>query len=804
MAEVSDAAVLLEGDFRGYNLVGYQNQVYALPLTLGPISVEREPDRQRPGILVGTDLNAVKEEVRLQGKLGILRVDLADNCNIRCIMCQLYNTRPIRHVQFLDFDMFRRQTTGFLKKWSTINLGNVAESTIHPRFGDYLRYIRDETDATICILTNGKLLGRYANLINEIGNCLIHISVDSIQKETHEYIRDGSNYDALLRNFDLIDIKKTQVMLVFTLMNSNIGEYESMVEFCKVRGFQIAAFPMILRDEEGIIPWRLLKESLWFNIDGLRYWLQHHYGKDYGLVHRGTATGAIGPQLDAFSCNAHETDLTMFANGNAILCGKEWLGTLESQSLEEMWRSAAARQFRQEVDRDRAPCMSCDYREGCLSPSMFLMRNHFNERIMTALPADIKNAIAFDRQISNEEALDLFIRNLSDDLTVFDIEGSAVSYTARQILSIHERGGPIAAGTQPDLYKRLTAETNSSRRVELVETGYKGYNLVRYRRAYWGLPQALGVISINQERDRAKPGIIQAPDLESLKQIIDATVVEPARFIEACGAYNLGSYQGQFWAIPRALGETRLEDEQHRQRPGIIHANNLATLKQLIPDTNVAEEPALFIETYGAYNLKRYQGQFWAIPGALGEMRLEEEQHRQRPGIIHANDLATLKRLISDTTVRFEPPQFIETYGAYNLGSYQGQFWAIPGALGKTRLEDEQHRQRPGIIHADDLATLKRLIPETTFAEAERFKPPQFIETYGAYNLGSYRGQFWAIPGALGETRLEDEQHRQRPGIIQANDLATLKQLIPDTTVAEASSMPTILRHLKRLIPTSL
>src|ERR1035441_8862041 len=75
---------------------------------------------------------------------GYLRIDLADNCNIRCIMCQAYNSMPVSAMKFLDFDKFAENTRGEIGKWDYIQLGNVAEATIHPKFGEYLRFVRSE------------------------------------------------------------------------------------------------------------------------------------------------------------------------------------------------------------------------------------------------------------------------------------------------------------------------------------------------------------------------------------------------------------------------------------------------------------------------------------------------------------------------------------------------------------------------------------------------------------------------------------------------------------------------------------
>src|SRR5215831_1490848 len=250
---------------------------------------------------------------------GYLRLDLADNCNIRCIMCQAYNGLSVSAMQFMDFDLFVRQTEGHLGEWSTIQLGHVAEATIHPRFSDFLRYIRAQSGATIHIVTNGMLLTRCAPVINEVGNCLVQVSMDSVHKETHEYIREGSHYDRLVAALDLLDRTRNRVLLSFTLMNSNIKEYDDMVDFCRSRGFSMSTFPMILRDERGIIPFRLLKESLWFNREALSGWLRKHYGKDYGRIVHGAAPGTANTEVNEFTCNAHNLDLTIDAAGNAVL-----------------------------------------------------------------------------------------------------------------------------------------------------------------------------------------------------------------------------------------------------------------------------------------------------------------------------------------------------------------------------------------------------------------------------------------------------------------------------------------------------
>src|ERR1700687_5400413 len=111
---------------------------------------------------------------------GYFRMDLTDNCNIRCIMCQAYNWMPVNTMRFIDFDRFVAATSREIGKWQVIQVGNVAEATIHPRFPDFIRYIRREApDSQIRLVTNGRLLNKFAPLLNEAGNVVVQVSMDS-------------------------------------------------------------------------------------------------------------------------------------------------------------------------------------------------------------------------------------------------------------------------------------------------------------------------------------------------------------------------------------------------------------------------------------------------------------------------------------------------------------------------------------------------------------------------------------------------------------------------------------------------
>jgi radical SAM protein with 4Fe4S-binding SPASM domain len=513
---------------------------------------------------------------------GYFRVDLADNCNIRCIMCQAYNSMSLSSMNFLDFDTFVANTRGEIGKWSTVQLGNVSEATIHPRFEEFLRYIRSEApDTQIHIVTNAKTLHKFASLINDTGNCMVQISMDSVQKKTHEYIREGSNFDRAIANMSMLDPNRTRVLLSFTLMRSNVREYPEMVAFCQERGYHMSVFPMIVRSENGVLPYNLLQESLWFDSENLRTWLTQFYGATYDTM-IGTASGAC-EYVTEFSCNAHYQDLNMDARGFVNLCGKLSLGVLTQTPLHEIWHSVEAEHFRLQVETDRGPCMTCDYRQRCLSPSMALLDNHFTDELVAAISPETRHAIRYDRTISDDEARWLFVRDVGSKAGVFEIAGGGKDWSARRVIPRDTAGqyrfdDPINADSRHALHDRMRRDADSGLYVLFIEP-FGVYNLIKYHGKYWALPMSLGPLNITHEPDRQKPGILTADTLEELRVL--ACPSEPPRLLEGWNGYNLVAYQGRFWGIPLTFGPYDLTQPENQSRDGMKVADNLDRLRQL-------------------------------------------------------------------------------------------------------------------------------------------------------------------------------------------------------------------------------
>lgn len=523
----TDAKPKLLTTYRMHNLVIYENKIYSIPLSLGEIDFSKNEHKNNSHISI---YDTQKEACRaLENKpytLGYLRMDLTSNCNIRCIMCQTHNLNSDNI--YFDFDVFKAQTKGKLDAWSTIQIGNLAEPTIHPRFGDFLEYIRSESDALIIIVTNGILLGKYASLINKLKNISVQISIDSLNKDIHEKIRKGSKFDKVMRAVKMLDTSVTQVKLTFTLMYSNVKEYDSVVEFCKQNNYGYDFYPMHLRRDQGkSLSYNLIWESLWFHKKEMKEWIEKFYGKNYGEV----AKDNIAIKSDEwnpseFDCNAHEYDLLIDASGNASLCGMQQLPNLNKKSLDLIWNSEEAVDFREKINTDRSPCKACGYRKFCLSPSITELKNHIDGAIFSMLSKETKKKISLNNSFSDEERLRFFLDDIIDSIAVYlktSSKKAIVFSDFQKILpplelediifqnsDIIELDASCIVKSINEIYKNL----------ELIEANINAYNIVSYHHFYLGVPISLGVLDLTVREARELKGIIRCNSLQVLKEKI--------------------------------------------------------------------------------------------------------------------------------------------------------------------------------------------------------------------------------------------------------------------------------------------
>jgi radical SAM protein with 4Fe4S-binding SPASM domain len=336
---------------------------------------------------------------------------------------------------------------------------------------------------------------------------------------------------------------------------------------------------MIVRAESGVVPFNLLQESLWFSRDHLQVWLREEYGANYDRM-IGTATGA-SEQTTEFDCNAHYLDLNLDAVGSVNLCGKVTLGNLNQIDLHSLWHGKSAQEFRLEVETDRGPCMTCDYRQRCLSPSMSLIDNHFSEQITRVLSGEAREVLKYDRSISDDEARWHFVRDLSSYLGVFEIAHQDV-WTARRVSAgdtpgTYELGETLRANTRHELHQsharpgELGPEWRIRRNPREVQPGGVPGRVL-------GTSDVAGLRECHSGSRSAKAGVLFAKSLDELRKMCGPANWEPPKLLGSVNEYNIVRYEGAFWGIPLAFGPFDLTDPVNHTREGLKVARTLEEL----------------------------------------------------------------------------------------------------------------------------------------------------------------------------------------------------------------------------------
>ena len=190
--------------------------------------------------------------------LDTMLIELADFCNLQCIMCDMSEEGRRRHGhpnpekpfhttqrRFLPFESFKSIIDSINQsdiRIGVLSLFWLGEPLLNPEFNKMLTYLnRNMKNIGGWLLhTNGQILPEETlKLIFESdGNNTLHFSVDAASPELYAKIRKGGNYEKLVAN-----IRKTldyrakiprpnlKLMLQFIVMEENKHEAKKFAEF---------------------------------------------------------------------------------------------------------------------------------------------------------------------------------------------------------------------------------------------------------------------------------------------------------------------------------------------------------------------------------------------------------------------------------------------------------------------------------------------------------------------------------------------------------------------------------------------
>lgn len=313
-----------------------------------------------------------------------VHIEVTSNCNLDCEFCYRRSWNEVPNDMGLDLyskvlDEIEEMGAEFV--W----LSGWGEPTFHKNFSELIEITSQRF--RIGLLTNGLLLGQYAEEIVSKGVEKVVISVDSLDPEKYEDIRIGSELEQLLKAIkQLREEKRRQrsrypsIWFLKVLMKSNLEELPQEVG----KASDIGAVGLIL---SNLIPTKeeLAGQVLYGRTPDPRTKKVLHIARGKAIVSRIklvepefeyrtdrfcpfvgrdqlaiTRSGEVSPCLFALH------DYFAWIDGRRKKIAQISFGNLREKNLREIWWDRRFAEFRARVDLLQFPsCNDCPYEQFC-------------------------------------------------------------------------------------------------------------------------------------------------------------------------------------------------------------------------------------------------------------------------------------------------------------------------------------------------------------------------------------------------------------------------------------------------------
>jgi MoaA/NifB/PqqE/SkfB family radical SAM enzyme len=187
----------------------------------------------------------------------LFQVEPSLKCNLACVMCPWGKLHS--EAGLMAWDTFARIAANF-RLAQEVDLTGGGEPATHPRLADMVR-VAKEAGCEVGFSTNGTLLNSdLAETLVSLGQDWISFSIDAATAETYERIRQGAQFEAVMRNVEALrDMKAARrsqtpkMMLVFVMMHENFHEVPAYVDLAHELGVEQIIFKnldVILKEDD--------------------------------------------------------------------------------------------------------------------------------------------------------------------------------------------------------------------------------------------------------------------------------------------------------------------------------------------------------------------------------------------------------------------------------------------------------------------------------------------------------------------------------------------------------------------------
>ncbi len=332
-------------------------------------------------------------------------------CNMKCIMCQVHrNSASKKKSNVENSDMptrlFRKIVNETFSTSKVVCPTVMGEPFLTSFFPEFIQAVADY-DAKMNMVTNGMLLDK-SKIVAIVPHLLnLTVSFDGSNNKTFESIRQGSNYDRILRNITdfnsarkLIINEKPTLTFQVTLMRENIEELPDIIKIAnELNVDRIVAFHMYAFDNE------LQKNSLMNYQDltdenltkaremGEKFKIQLTLPRLFKSNRNEYAfdSNLISESVKGRRCKFLWSEVWISNNGDVTPCcvpNRPVMGNLYESSFIEIWNGEKYQRLRKGLVEDDPLdcCQNCafasQYRGECeYSKKSFILGNYLEKNI---------------------------------------------------------------------------------------------------------------------------------------------------------------------------------------------------------------------------------------------------------------------------------------------------------------------------------------------------------------------------------------------------------------------------------------
>ncbi|MFC1888538.1 radical SAM protein [Thermodesulfobacteriota bacterium] len=185
----------------------------------------------------------------LGARPSTVHICITDRCNLSCRHCDIWKIRKKPELDLADWKGIIDNLHGWLGPFTLKFAGG--EPLLCKHTLDLARYAR-KLGITVGINTNGTLLDEEkVKAIHEIGVDEVNISLDSLDSEVHDFIRNRKGvFDSVMRTIELLrkDRNGLSINIATIICDANLDTLMDLLLWCKNDDINVVTFQALFQN----------------------------------------------------------------------------------------------------------------------------------------------------------------------------------------------------------------------------------------------------------------------------------------------------------------------------------------------------------------------------------------------------------------------------------------------------------------------------------------------------------------------------------------------------------------------------